>query len=553
MVVFVDAVGAVEVQKSLDPLTGLPFTNSSGLTNVINAAFTKLVSVTHGPTCMNAEELQTQRNDEIATIFVVAAHGISEAQAQNLAEHSVYPVCEGEASNDAFSIFHARTPCGGEVSLHHHGLAGGEALVAHWLHVVQTQRSRNKTLVLIADSCYSGRLQAHVAQFDWQDLTARDCRVFIQSSCSRDEVAIGGLFAPAFCALQHADVAAWLDEKWAVWLRARTRLPAIQSPTLWCSDAGALGPHNESTLAFSVELQNRKRLRLFRSCESFQFVWSLLLLTGIISLPVCLRWRPWTKLSHPKKAPTTIITPETQQSFPEATCDASATTGVLYQWSIPQQHQVQTFKNRRTFSVLGLKLLLHMHDDVLNLFAIALIRVDAVDPLGEEYAVAVHVHFDTHAPMHTRTNATELYEVTDALPSVDSVSHVGLFWHKKLAAPNRAALWPQMLRPATSSSKGYELFDVSTDLSLPVLQRRLQYEWRNVSSDVQFHTLFATIENYCAEKFGDSANLSWSSPAQAAGEFGHDALFRSQSNLTVPLSHGTDIGLILSKYTAPQP
>ena len=97
---------------------------------------------------------------------------------------------------------------GGELLLHDVGFCDLQGLLAPFVASLQTYspnaprgvKKKNKHLVVIADSCYSGVLAQDLKQLNekcgpWNE---NKCSVTVQSACSEDEVTYGGYFTPCF-------------------------------------------------------------------------------------------------------------------------------------------------------------------------------------------------------------------------------------------------------------------------------------------------------------------------------------------------------------------
>jgi hypothetical protein len=99
-----------------------------------------------------------------------------------------------------------RTVKGGELCLHDVGFCDLMGLLTPWIAAVNEESSnvpgvkKNKHLVVIADSCYSGVLVQDLQQLaktpgPWN---ANGCTVTVQSACGSDEPTVGGYFTPCF-------------------------------------------------------------------------------------------------------------------------------------------------------------------------------------------------------------------------------------------------------------------------------------------------------------------------------------------------------------------
>ena len=95
---------------------------------------------------------------------------------------------------------------GGELCLHHVGFCDLQGLLEPWIAAVKGKsknssgEKKNKHVVIIADSCYSGKLVEDLNELNqtrgpWNE---NRCTVTVQSACSSDEQTYGGYFTPCF-------------------------------------------------------------------------------------------------------------------------------------------------------------------------------------------------------------------------------------------------------------------------------------------------------------------------------------------------------------------
>ena len=95
---------------------------------------------------------------------------------------------------------------GGELCLHDVGFCDLQGLLKPFIAAVKGESTKsfgekhNKHVVIIADSCYSGKLVEDLARLNqwpgpWNE---NDCTVTVQSACNSHEVTFGGYFTPCF-------------------------------------------------------------------------------------------------------------------------------------------------------------------------------------------------------------------------------------------------------------------------------------------------------------------------------------------------------------------
>ena len=95
---------------------------------------------------------------------------------------------------------------GGELCLHDVGFCDLQGLLKPFIAAVKGESTKsfgekhNKHVVIIADSCYSGKLVEDLATLNqwpgpWNE---NDCTVTVQSACNSHEVTFGGYFTPCF-------------------------------------------------------------------------------------------------------------------------------------------------------------------------------------------------------------------------------------------------------------------------------------------------------------------------------------------------------------------
>ena len=113
-----------------------------------------------------------------------------------------------------------RTVKGGELCLHDVGFCDLMGLLTPWIAAVNEESrnapgvKKNKHLVVIADSCYSGVLVQDLEQLaktsgPWN---ANGCTVTVQSACGSGEPTVGGYFTPCFIHFNEPENQLFLQE-----------------------------------------------------------------------------------------------------------------------------------------------------------------------------------------------------------------------------------------------------------------------------------------------------------------------------------------------------
>jgi hypothetical protein len=159
-------------------------------------------------------------------LLYYAGHGLSEQGATNLKEANLitskrslvspFPRLGEVGFSNPEEHFAAaesfltpnRTVKGGELCLHDVGFCDLQGLLKPWIAAVKGKSinpphdrvKKNKHLVVVADSCYSGKLVEDLEQLaltpgPWKE---HGCTVTVQSASSSDEPTFGGYFTPCF-------------------------------------------------------------------------------------------------------------------------------------------------------------------------------------------------------------------------------------------------------------------------------------------------------------------------------------------------------------------
>ena len=144
-------------------------------------------------------------NDELVLLYYTG-HGLEPQSANGqssspLLDNYYFKIAENRTSD--------RTVKGGELCLHDFGYCDLMGLLTPWIKAVNEESSKapgvkkNKHLVVIADSCYSGVLVQDLKKLPneenpWKEFKENGCTVTVQSACGSDEATFGGYFTPCF-------------------------------------------------------------------------------------------------------------------------------------------------------------------------------------------------------------------------------------------------------------------------------------------------------------------------------------------------------------------
>lgn len=225
--------------------------------------------------------------DELV-FWYYCGHGLDKGDAEDL-NYSSAPQLENTGQQDRLSEEYVKTVLGytaptkvkgGEMCLHKVGFCGLAGLLAPWVSAVHSKSinsegvKKNKHLVIIADSCYSGMLAR-----DFEELKKKNgpwnqdgCSVTVQAACGEDEVTYGGYFTPTFLHLnEHPEKLKELKEEWSGMgekEKEKYKSSSFPSPMLVTS---ANSPQaGEEELTMERNMQNFP-LVLFRDAGFFKY------------------------------------------------------------------------------------------------------------------------------------------------------------------------------------------------------------------------------------------------------------------------------------------
>ena len=122
------------------------------------------------------------------------------------------------------------------------------------------QYSIETTVVIIFDSCYSGRWNERISM-SLQEAPLRFTNVVVQTACRSDEESWGCVFTPSFSALQSAKDSEISNTAQAAY---GDRLSEIQNPTFFCHEAEEVGHFSRCSSSGVVEVDTfGVKLRFF--------------------------------------------------------------------------------------------------------------------------------------------------------------------------------------------------------------------------------------------------------------------------------------------------
>lgn len=170
---------------------------------------------------------------------------------------------------------------GGELCLHHVGFCGLQGLLKPWIAGVKDKSQnaegevkKNKHLLIILDSCYSGILAEELEELNkksgpWNE---NGCTVTVQAACGCDEVTYGGYFTPCFKFFSENQDK--LKELWKVWdgmtVKGREYFMGIQLPSPKLVTTRSLNEEEKRMPVLHWEIQNFKFI-LFQDPGFFKF------------------------------------------------------------------------------------------------------------------------------------------------------------------------------------------------------------------------------------------------------------------------------------------
>ena len=223
---------------------------------------------------------------EELVFFYYAGHGLSENFIeQKKLEKLPVPEMPNLTDKDYFDsgnvISPARNLKGGELYLHHRGFCDLRGLLRPFIAALESNvgqhPKKNKHLVIVVDSCYSGVLADDLRKMEddqelkqWLD---RGCSITVQASCGSNEPTFGGYFTPSFVCLNADEerlanlLAEWnsksADEREKFLEDIGEDLP---SPTVYATSP----KENNDNPFMKIEKQN-STITLFNNPDFFKF------------------------------------------------------------------------------------------------------------------------------------------------------------------------------------------------------------------------------------------------------------------------------------------
>ena len=174
---------------------------------------------------------------------------------------------------------------GGELCLHKAGFCDLYGLLKPWIAAVKAPSisagrcsKKNKHLVIVLDSCYSGIIAQELKVFEDEMNTKepsflQENSVTIQAACGPDQGALGGYFTPCFVYLNDPKKAELLNELKSKWNdmteeeRNEYKLLELQSPMVVTTKSPSQDSHD---VTMELTIQNFK-LTLFTDPGFFKF------------------------------------------------------------------------------------------------------------------------------------------------------------------------------------------------------------------------------------------------------------------------------------------
>ena len=170
---------------------------------------------------------------EELVVWYYAGHGLDKKSASKLS-YSSAPRLEEVQMQDHLKTeavitalgAEPRKVKGGELCLHHVGFCDLRGLLGLWIAALEAKSQnstgvkKNKHLVIILDSCYSGILAKDLEELNSKDgpWNQNGCSVTVQAACSENEATQGGYFTPTFEYLnkpENQNFLLQLKEEWA--------------------------------------------------------------------------------------------------------------------------------------------------------------------------------------------------------------------------------------------------------------------------------------------------------------------------------------------------
>ena len=221
---------------------------------------------------------------EELVFWYYAGHGLSKEAAQKLF-YSSTPNLNGRVNSDYHAVANKKRKVkGGELCLHKVGFCDLYGLLKPWIAAVKASSinaegsKKNKHLVIILDSCYSGIIAQELKDFE-DEVNTKDSSflqensVTIQAACGPDQGGLGGYFTPSFVYLNDPENTELLRELKADWMSMRDEeRNEYRSITLPSPMVVTTRPQSQLSQDVTLELTVQKfKLTLFRDPGFFKF------------------------------------------------------------------------------------------------------------------------------------------------------------------------------------------------------------------------------------------------------------------------------------------
>ncbi|KAJ7387501.1 hypothetical protein OS493_000831 [Desmophyllum pertusum] len=236
------------------------------------------------------DAMRNTANPELEELvfWYYAGHGLGKDKAKTLL-YSSTPCLKLDPNYNAAAndfVKEGRRVQGGELCLHKVGFCDLYGLLKPWIAAVKSDsinargmKKKNKHLVIILDSCYSGIIAQQLNDFkelaQEKDATLLgENTVTIQAACGRNERALGGYFTPCFVYLndpKNVDLLNQLKTEWEnMTEETRNEYKPIdfQSPMVVTTRPQSTAQSQDATMELTV--QNFK-LTLFQDPGFFKF------------------------------------------------------------------------------------------------------------------------------------------------------------------------------------------------------------------------------------------------------------------------------------------
>ena len=245
--------------------------------------FEELIKLTFSKSFDAVRHTANPTRDEYVILYY-AGHGLWPMDPNNTTESSM-PKLEVElneyfvAAKDFAKDLQDQPVKGGELLLHDVGCCGLYGLIQPFIAsvIVQSQNNpegkKNKHLIIILDSCYSGMIAQDLEGLKGKDgpWNRNGCSISIQTACGDDEPTFGGYFTPCFLTLnKEQDLLDDLKKNWEAMEDAKKdyfKSLSLPSPKVVTTRHDSA--QNNPTMEFSFD--SGHKLTLFSDPGFFKF------------------------------------------------------------------------------------------------------------------------------------------------------------------------------------------------------------------------------------------------------------------------------------------